>query len=200
MNEHQRGFVCCVERHLVSSGLALAIYGKLYQVCYGNKGKGIYYTTLEPLADFFQKPYKSISRAVHVLRRLGFLELVGPTATNGWQERTSRFGTKSYKVVKHVEWAEKHPGKCYEAPAMPWDSHGDPLARRMHTASEGQTLWYANMLVGLRKTGLTDDEIVVCWETFIAELGKKPFYPLQWRSARGKFLKQMKELALLKAQ
>jgi|SRR3984885_834008 len=191
---HQRGFTCCTERHLVDSGLALAIYGKLHQLCYGNEGGGVYFTTLEPLADFFAKPYGSIWRAVQALRKLGFLERVDTKLSNGWQERTFRFHTKSYRIVKHTEWAEKHPGKCYQALTMPWESHGDPLARKLYVISEGNVVWYENMLKGLRRTGRTDDEIESDWRSFIKAQEITPLSNLGWRGVRGKFLKHMKEL------
>ena len=128
--ETRKGFSCCAERHLVNSGLALlAIYSKLFALSSGQIGNHEYFGTLGTLAEFFGKPYNSIWRAKEVLVKLGFLECL-PETTNG-QGVAFFFRTKRYRVISHNEWAERNPGKCYQALEMPWDEHGDPLARRL---------------------------------------------------------------------
>jgi len=72
---------------------------------------------------------------------------------------------------------------------MPWDEHGDPLARRLYAASAGNLGWYRNMLVGLRKRGDTDDEIVAAWVQFVAAQFPTPQGVYEWREVQIRFLK-----------
>jgi hypothetical protein len=193
--DYQPGLKCCSARHLVKSGLALAIYDKLSQLCHGNDGKGEYFGGLEGLAKFFRVPYNSVWRAFKYLRAAGFLIVTDTEFANGWQERHFKFKRKTYRVILHTEWAETHPGQCEVELVMPWDGLGDLLAQRLFRASGGKTRWFENMLKSLRRTGLSDDEIVARWEGFIAERKNgTPLYDGQWHSMRGLFLRQMKEL------
>ena len=52
-----RGLKCSVEKHLFRSGLTLAVYQKMFQVCHGPKGNGKCFGTLQTLADYFHVSY-----------------------------------------------------------------------------------------------------------------------------------------------
>lgn len=192
IKETQKGLQCCSEVHLHKSGLALAVYNKIGALTNGGENGKVYFTTLEPLADLFGVAPNSIWRVVTLLCKEGFLE---KSAMNGGSEQADCFQSKRYRYVGHTEWASKNPGKCYESLDPNWDDLGDPLARELWQVSAGNTRWYTNQLVCLRSTNWDDQKIVAEWKSHLAQLEKPCYFKGQWKSAQGKFLRKLKQLA-----
>jgi hypothetical protein len=99
-----------------------------------------------------------------------------------------------YQVVPHTEWAKQHAGECAEK-MDPWEVKDDPLAIRLHTVSAGRVKYRgAFQMAALRKTGLSEDEIVDCFRMFVAEefnngggqWSSAPYRFLQWLRAKVK--------------
>jgi hypothetical protein len=192
IEETKKGLRCCAERHLIKSGLALAIYGKIGALTHGGKNGETYFGTTEALADLFGTSNKSIWRTLQWLCSVGFLEKINGTDGTEWQERAVMFQPKSYRWVDHdKEWVPKHPGECYQPAVMVWsDELADPLGRLLWKASNGNTRWFPNMLTCLRSgfPGMTDEQIAAEWRQFLSTLERPCVFKGQWQSARGKFL------------
>jgi hypothetical protein len=184
-----RGLKCSVEKHLWRSGLTLAVYSKMFQVTHGKKGSGKWFGTLQTLADYFAAPYNSIWRATRKLLNLGFLEDDEPDLPKDIREMRKRdHDHKVYRVVPHKEWQASHPGQCQEREYMPWDSEtGDPLAPRLWKVSNGRLKWFRNELIGLRRSGLSDDELVREWTGFKQSNEG-------WRAAKYRFIREMRNV------
>jgi hypothetical protein len=182
---------CSAERHLwKGGGIPLAIYGKLYALSADNQGK--VFCKIQSLTDFLGCSYDAAWISFKKLVVNGWLERTDTPPSTIYQMRASEFDGKTYRIISHKEWAERHPGACVEVLQMPWSSEtADPLARRLYAASDGKTKWYRNMLAGLRKTGLSDDQILEEWRSFLAgwrAQGKRPS-----RAACFQFMRELRE-------
>src|SRR5262249_19835079 len=148
--------------------------------------------TLEPLADLFSVDPNSVWRVVSWMCKIGFLE---KSTTNGGSEQSDCFQSKKYRYVHHDEWAGKNPGLGYEALDHNWDDLVDSFAKELWQFSAGNTRWYKNQLACLRNTGWDDAKIVQEWKNHLAQLEKPCLFKGQWKSAQGKFLRKLKQLA-----
>ncbi len=192
---------CDASWHIRNGWLPLAIYNKICAITYNKIAGtyGTYFASGRALADFYGADEDHVTKVLRTLRKAKWLQIVGygPGAVieEGDVERSVKsncYKPKNYHPLQHHEWAENHPGKCFEKEQMVWDCEDhDSLARRLWKASLGKTTWYANMLAGLRSSGMTDDEIVQVWETLIQSLPTIPVTSRDWRRLARKFIHEV---------
>jgi hypothetical protein len=191
-------FCCSPERHLFRSGLALAVYQKLYGVTH--KNGWVYHSSKEALQHFFGASRKGIHNAFKLLVKHGWLEEQDANQEALSVARKMEFRPKNYRVVQHNEWALKHGAQCLDE-TMPWDGEEkDKLGSDLWNASTGKLQWYANQLRSLRSSGFTDEKIVAEFRSYVENVkqendasGKyKQRGYINWKTTRWAFLKLMK--------
>lgn len=173
-------FYCCSEWHFARlRGRGSNITPIVYTLALNfSKNTGVFNIAAGNLADFFGVEVKNVQRAYLHLVRLGFFEVL----------HRERGTSVKYRVLKHRDWAAKHPGSCAERIEMPWeDEEKDKLGQRLYAISGGRYRTYANFLKGMRNTGHDDNAIETLFREFIAKehpTGK------MWRNGfSGRFMK-----------
>lgn len=204
MSEYTRkDFTCAVERHLWHSGLALAIYGKLYALTVKNGGH--YFSSKERFMEYLGASRDGVDKAFKLLEKQGWIEREYLDPQNTFEIRKKEYRSKDYRVVSHNEWAEKHPGQCCVKELMPWDGEEqDKLGQDLWKFSGGKLKWFANQLAALRGSGLSDAEIGSEFRTLIGNVRNendasgryKTKGYVYWPGVRWKFVKRMQSLRL----
>jgi len=182
-------------------GLAFAIYDLIARF---TRDGGTYFSSLTAMADYFGASYDSVHQAVQWLLKNGWIELVGHAQPTVIEDREGlkmlrklKSRSKNYRIVPHEAWAKSHPNQCATMLQQPWDDEEkDPLAVALYKYSFGKTKWYANMLAGLRSSGLADEAIVKEWVKFYHTLPKKPATKKAWDKTRFEFIKRVKQFGL----
>lgn len=191
----QRGLRCGAERHLWASGLELAIYVKLCAVTWNKETRtyGIYYSSIQKLADYFGVTRQSASRAVNNLIAKGWLVVVEknadrPKSASALLKEISQ--SSDLRIVTHAEWCKKHGEKnCAEELPMPWhDEIKDDLAIALHRESKGNAKFHPSWMAELRKSGKTDNEITQQFRLYIAALKYEPKNPRAWQRVASRFI------------
>src|ERR1700733_1710326 len=106
-----RGLQCSVERHLWSSGIALAIYRKISSLTRG--GESTYYTSVAQMAKFLGCSERQARRAFAYLDRHGWLVIVADPPRNIYSLRGQTNNKKERRIVSHHEWVKAYPNLCY---------------------------------------------------------------------------------------
>jgi len=103
------------------------------------------------------------------VERKTVLRALDELAVNGWFEfqRSERFKPNVYRPVDHREWAKRHPKRCVEKDAMPWDGEGDALGRQLFAISGQRVTFFPNQITGLRALGISDERIIEAFRLFI---------------------------------
>jgi len=140
---------CCTAWHLWRHGLALAIYTRAGQLT--ANGKTEFFARRQTLAKYFGANYEATRRA--------FLLLVN----NGWLEHGS--DETHFKYMTHDDWAFLHEGKCVVQDVNPWHGEADPFIKRLFGVAGGRFRAKPHWLLGVRKYGYTDEEIVALFRT-----------------------------------
>jgi hypothetical protein len=124
-----------------------------------SKQTHLFHGSVLGIAEYFGVSRWKVQRAIASLVQLEFFVPVAREV----------FAPSTYRVISHNEWAADHPGQCAVKETLPWSAEeGDELGVRLWNASGGKVKYQAYQLTALRKTGLTDDEIVKEFETFVA--------------------------------
>lgn len=160
----------------------------LYPFAYRlSKKSGRFHCSAVRLAGHFGVSKWTIIRAMEALILAGFFVVISKEL----------FQSTTYRVVSHKDWAKDHPGACAVKAAFPWsDESGDELGVRLHTASGGRTKWHPNLLASLRKTGLSDDQIVTRFDAFVRQEIERHQAEGRhggWKSVPLKFAKYLKD-------
>lgn len=136
---------------------AAALYPFAYRL---SRKSGRFHCSAVRLAEHFKVSKWTVIRAMEALTLAGFFVVISKEL----------FQSTTYKVVSHKDWAKDHPGACAVKATFSWtDESGDELGVRLYTASGGRTKWHPNLLASLRKTGLSDDQIVTRFKSFISQ-------------------------------
>jgi hypothetical protein len=180
LNEFSR-LHCSAEWHIEKNcpSPAASIYNIAFRVAAKSGRWTVSYPTL---AEYFHTSERTIGRAVHGLRDLGFFTLLA-----------SEKGRKvTYHPVHHKVWEQTHPGQCLEKIETPVYWEKDPLGQALFAQCDGRiTFFYKNVLTGMRKTGLTDAEIVAAMKTF-RQLDKPPAGQPWTKGFVGRFMHHLK--------
>jgi len=190
-------FCCSVERHLFRSGLALAVYGKLYGLT--SKKGWVYHTSKESLQMWFGVSQKGLSNAFKLLVKLGWLEELDADPETVYEIKKREHRSKNYRVVPHKEWVLTHQDRC-TVENMPGDGETkDKLGSDLWNVSKGNLKWYASQLTAVRKSGFSDRDLVAQFRTFVEDKrrendasGKyKQKGYINWEGVRWAFVKRM---------
>jgi hypothetical protein len=178
-NETSFKLFCSAEWHLARMPrYASPLYSYAMHLA---KGSGRFSLSLGEMAVYFGVDIKCIRAAAHALEKVGLFKLL----------REEPGKAVSYRPIPHKEWSRNRPTSCIQKISMPWDSETvDSLVKRLHAASDGRLRLYSNFVVGMRRTGLSDDEIVGQWEVFYA--ADNPV-GAQWRGIYGRFMKHLRD-------
>lgn len=161
-NSMESFYHCSAEWHLWqlkdSKGRRTRFAAVLYTFAYHlSKGSGVFYASAVRIAEHFGISKWTVLRAMEALTAAGFFVLINKEF----------FQSSIYRVVSHEEWAKVHPARCVVKVEYPWsDEIGDELGVQLYTKSGGRVKWFPNILGALRKTGLTDEQIVQEFECF----------------------------------
>jgi hypothetical protein len=170
---------CTGEWHISRLGATYAPLVYSYAM-HMSKKSGRFWLSLPAIAEYFNADIKSIRKAVRALEKARFFIRL--------KNENSR--AVSYRPLGHGEWAKRHPGCCLEKVQKTWhDEPVDPLVSRLYAASDGKLRLYTNFVTGMRRTRLSDDEIVQAWGYFYA-IDEQP-----WRGVFGRFMQHLRDLA-----
>ena len=137
------GYLCITAWHLKGSGLLLAIYDLIGNIT--RNGETKFFGSKNKVAQYFDANYRSVTRAFQKLTRLGFLE---------------RIDEKTYDYVPHSEWVKTHPNCCAKREVLTWEYAKDPLVGRLYAIAQGNLRLYEGAIIGIRKWGFNDNEIL----------------------------------------
>ena len=163
--------------------LAVPLYSFAWMI---SKNSGRFYCSAVNLAAHFGVNQSTVLRALDALAKSGFFVVISKEP----------FQPSIYQVVKHNDWAKSHPHSCAQKVTFPWSAEqGDELGVCLYAASGGRVRWYPNLLAAIRKTGLSDDEVVREFENFFAfenERRQAGGWHGHWKSVAFRFLKFLK--------
>lgn len=158
-------YYCSIEWHLNqlrdSDGGKTPFVAILYPFAYRiSKKSGIFHASAVRLAEHFGVSQWTVIRAMEALKLAGFFVVISKEL----------FQSTSYRVVSHKDWVVSHPENCAVKAMFPWsDEPGDELGKALYNASGGRAKWHANQLTALRKTGLSDDQIVIRFKLYVSQ-------------------------------
>jgi hypothetical protein len=174
-------FYCSWEWHLgaCDSRFAPLLYSR---GCRLSSKSEAFYPSAPSIANHFCKDRTTVFKALQELVRMG------------WAEVLQREPGKPvvYRFVDHEEWARNHPDLCTEKDVMPWEGEGDPLGREMYAVSGGRAKFLPYQMIGLRKSGFSDQQIVSEFRTF---LDRNPQTGSAWKRVYYKFHPHILRLA-----
>jgi hypothetical protein len=149
---------CSPEWHmaqLTSTPFAGPLYGFAYRI---SKKTQRFHGSVVGVAEHFGVSRSKVQRAIEALVTLGFFVVISKEP----------FSPSVYSVLSHKDWAEAHPGCCVVKEKFSWSGEvGDPLGVRLWSASGGKIRYQPYRLAALRKTGLSDEQIVSRFDEFI---------------------------------
>jgi hypothetical protein len=139
---------------LWSHGLSLAIYDRIGILT--NGGQTEFFATRQTLSKYFGSSYEATRRA--------FLVLVN----NGWLTPVPN-EEGHFTFIKHDVWAfTTDYVKCVEQQLNPWHAEADPFIGRLFAVAGGKFRAKPHWLLGIRKYGYSDDEVLKLFTTEIA--------------------------------
>lgn len=151
-----------------------------------SKNSGLFHGSAVGVASHFGVSEWTVLRAMEALVAAGFFVVVSKEA----------FQSSVYRVFSHSDWVKDHPNCCVVKATFPWSGEdGDKLAGRLYNASGGKVKYLSFQLAALRKTGLSDDEIVHRFEGFVADENRRRQaggWHGHWKSVRYRFLQYLK--------
>lgn len=167
-----------IEKHCPSP--ASSIYNIAYRVA---SKSGRFSVSYPRLAEYFHTSERSIRRAVHGLRDIGFFTLLAKEA-----------GRKcTYQPIQHNAWKLQHGDQCLEKVATPDYWEKDLLGQALFVQCDGRiSFFYRNVLTGMRNTGLSDLEIVERMKKF-RTIDKPPAGQSWTKGFVGRFMAYLKE-------
>jgi hypothetical protein len=155
-------FHCSAEWHLQDMGSRLT--SPLYSWARRLSAKSeSFFPSVESIAIHFVRDRSTVFRALEELVKEGWAEII--------QREPGKPVT--YRFITHKEWAQNNPDCCTKKDVMPWDGQGDPLGQRLYAASGGQAKFLPGQMTGLRKSGLSDDQIVMEFRAFLDQNPQK---------------------------
>lgn len=159
MENEYSNYHCSPEWHLAQlarTPFAALLYPFAHRI---SKDTGSFHGSVVGIAAYFDVSRWKVQRAIKALLDLGFFVLIS-------QEP---FMPSVYGVLSHKEWAAARPGGCVVKETFRWSGEsGDPLGVQLWNVSGGRVKYQPYKLAALRKTGLTDDQIVGKFGQFIA--------------------------------
>lgn len=156
-------FHCSTEYHLAQTRSLVNVV--VYELAYRLSAEsGVFSGSADEVASYFEFHPKAVSQSYRDLTGLGhFIEL-----RNG----AKNFETNEYRVVKHSEWAESHPGTCRVKEDFGWDVI--PLGQQMFAVSGRKIKLRAFEVNIFLKTGLPPALILERWRTFLNDNRNQP--------------------------
>jgi biotin operon repressor len=151
-------YYCSAEWHLakLKSRYASLIYSLALRL---SKSSGKFFGSGVNLGNYFGCHRNTVYKAIDELQDSGLFVLI----SQGY------FEAKTYHVLTHEEWATKYPNECANKLEFAWSSEdSDQLGKQLYATSGGKVTVLAHQLKALRKTGLTDQQIVSCFDGFLA--------------------------------
>src|SRR5258708_2907527 len=140
---------------------ASSIYSIAFRVA---KDSGRFTMSYPSLATYFHTSERTIRRAIHGLREIGFFKLLS-------NERGHKC---TYQPIQHTAWKHVHLDQCLEKLEAPTYWEKDLLGQALFAQCDGRVkFFYPHVLKGMRNTGLTDLEIVARMKEF-RQLDKPP--------------------------
>jgi hypothetical protein len=128
-----------------------------------------FYPSVKNIASHFTRDRTTVLNALHELVEEGWAEVINREAGK----------TVTYRFIDHEEWARTHPKySCTEKDVMPWEGQGDPLAKQLHAVSGGLAKFMSGQMMGLRKSGLSDEQITSEFRIF---LDRNPHSGYKWK-------------------
>lgn len=160
-DSNETAFHCCAEWHLarLKSPTTALVYPFALRIA-TNSGK--FACSAISVSHFLGVHRTTVLRAYQELTTLGFFELL----------EHGMFDTNIYRVLRHNEWADQHPGLCAVKVEYPWTGEGDPLGQRLYAASGGRVKFKDFQVRAYRATGLEEDTIVELFEDYRSAEGK----------------------------
>ena len=177
---------CSPEWHLARlkhAPFAAPLYSFAFRI---SKKTGRFHGSVLGLAGHFKVSRWKVQRAIQALLDLEFFVVIS-------QEP---FSPSVYSVLSHAAWKKEHPGRCVVKEEFPWSGEeGDQLAMWLWNVSGGKVKYQPHKLAALRKTGLTDDQIVEQFETFVANENARRQdggWHGRWAAAQYRFLRWLR--------
>ena len=153
-------FHCCAERHLARlKPRAALVYPFALRI---SKHSKRFACSASSVGDFLGLHRTTVLRAYHQLADIGFFELL---------ER-GHFDVNIYRVLRHDEWANEHPGLCATKSEFPWTGDGDPLGQKLYAISGARVKFKEFQVKEYRATGLDESTIVLLFDEFRSGTGK----------------------------
>jgi len=166
-----------IEKHCPNP--AASIYNIAFRVA---KDSGRFSVSYPSLATYFHASERTIRRAVHGLREIGFFKLLSH----------DRGQSCTYHPIHHRDWLSQNPGQCLEKIETPEYWEKDLLGQALFAVCDGRVkFFYANVLKGMRNTGLSDLEIVARMKEF-RQIDKPPAGQPWTRGFVGRFMAFLK--------
>jgi hypothetical protein len=132
--------------------------------------KPYFYASTPNLAEYFGVDEKTVRKALRLLAKSGFFELV----------RAMPGRTNQYRPVRHPEWQKKYPERCIQRLQVTYGDE-DPLGPVLYAASGSNfKVLGANVLKSMRNTGHSDDAIATHFNNFLETEG--PFTREEYRN------------------
>jgi hypothetical protein len=160
-------FFCSWEWHIARlSPVCRSIYPLAFEVSGGIETKLLdrrFFASAESLAKYFDYGVCQVRRGLIELEKAGFFQLI----------RRKRFKPTHYRVLSHVDWASKHPGKCTNRVKYPWTGEGDPLGQSLWKMSGGEVKFANFQVANLRKLGVDEDNVVKKFCTYWEQTGQR---------------------------
>lgn len=151
---------CSSEFHLskLNSKYSPLIYSTGYRL---SKKSGKFFCSALSLAGYFGCHRNTIYAGLKELTSSGFFQIL----------YKQTFDVTIYAVLSHTEWANLHPNECAEKLEFPWSPEDDALGKQLYAASGGKIKLLPHHPKLLRKTGLTDEQIVSRFDGLLADSG-----------------------------
>jgi hypothetical protein len=154
---------CSAEWHLARLRQVCAlIYPVMLRVSSAESGPRIgsianrFFGSANSLASYLGYSESQILIGFKELQELGFIEL----------QDSRKFAPNVYRVLRHDEWAQRHPGQCTSKVKYPWTGEGDLFGGSLWIASGSRVKFQPNQIRGLRNLGFSDGVILAHFENF----------------------------------
>lgn len=142
-----------------------------------------FYPSIQNIASYFYRDRTTVMKALSELLYYGWVEVVHKEAGK----------PVAYRFLDHEEWARNNPECCTEKDVMPWEGEGDPLGKQLHAVSGGLAKFLLGQMIGLRKTGLSDEQIATEFRVF---LDRHPQQGHAWKHVYYRFHPHLKSVAM----
>jgi hypothetical protein len=141
-----------------------------------SRNSGKFVCSAARVAEYFDVSLRTVQRAYHDLRTLGFFVLL--------ESGKDKFEPSVFQVLAHKEWATRNPGKCTEKIAFPWTDDGDPLGQSLWAASGCQVQFKPFQVKAYRDEGIPEPEIISLFSAWYS-VQKAEKWGKRWRKGVG---------------